>query len=189
MKQDIATYLVDSFIDFAGKEHKIVACALSQSPDDKEDNLRIGWVNKEGYMDIDNPLCPYVYRMVTVGIAICNPCDNFDEETGKRIAYNKAANIENLPRIYSTIPGIITKEIVNTFLKQQVEFVKDNPEKLILGYNKSKAEYEKINTIKNQIEQFTDEERVAFELALKGVNLTKFNNLATVYKNKIAKNE
>ena len=189
MKQDIATYLVDSFIDFAGKEHKIVACALSQSPNDKDDYLRIGWVDKEGNMDVDNPLCPYVYRMVTVGIAVCNPCDNFDEETGKRIAYNKAANIEYLPRIYATRPGIITKELVDAFLKQQVEFVKENPEKLISGYDESKAEYEKIQSVKNQIEQFTDEERVAFELALKGVNLTKLNNLAITYKNRIAKNE
>ena len=44
MKQDIATYLVDSFIDFEGKEHKFVACALSQSPEGP-DRLMVGWTD------------------------------------------------------------------------------------------------------------------------------------------------
>ena len=32
MKQDIAEYLVDSFVDFKGAIHQVVLCALSQSP-------------------------------------------------------------------------------------------------------------------------------------------------------------
>lgn len=48
MKQDVATYLMDSFIDFAGKEHKIIACALSQTPEASDYTLRVGWVNKQG---------------------------------------------------------------------------------------------------------------------------------------------
>lgn len=189
MKQDVATYLMDSFIDFAGKEHKIIACALSQSPDNTGDALRIGWVNKYGKMDIDNPLCHYVFRMVTVGIAICNPLDRFDEETGKRIAYNKAANIEYLPRIFTSGPGIITKKLVDAFLKQQIQFVKENPEKVIKGYNQSKLEYEKIQSVKKQIDQLTDEEKVVFNMAINGIDLSKYENLAIIYKNKIVKNE
>lgn len=33
MKQDIAEYLVDSFVDFKGDVHQVVLCALSQSPE------------------------------------------------------------------------------------------------------------------------------------------------------------
>ena len=47
MKQDIATYLVDSFVDYAGKEHKIIACALSQTPEDSSHNLKVCWVGSE----------------------------------------------------------------------------------------------------------------------------------------------
>ena len=48
MKQDVAEYLIDSFVDFKGEEHKIVACALSQSPEESEDGckLAVGWVNE-----------------------------------------------------------------------------------------------------------------------------------------------
>ena len=58
MKQDIATYVVDSFIDFAGKEHKFVACALSQTPDDKEADPMVGWVREYNQIDTDATLCP-----------------------------------------------------------------------------------------------------------------------------------
>lgn len=189
MKQDVATYLMDSFIDFAGKEHKIIACALSQSPDTSVCDLRVGWVNKQDKMLTDDPLCHYVHRMVTIGIAICNPADNFDEETGKRIAFNKAANIEYLPRIYAPGPGIITKDLVIAFLEQQVQFVKENPERVIKGYNQSKLEYEKIQRAKKQIENLTDEEKVVFDLAKSGADLSKYTELANIYNTKIHKYE
>ena len=42
MKQDIAEFLVDSFIDYKGDEHKIVLCALSQTPESSDgDNLML----------------------------------------------------------------------------------------------------------------------------------------------------
>ena len=189
MKQDVATYLMDSFIDFAGKEHKIIACALSQTPETSNYALRVGWVNKQGEMDIDQPLCHDVFRMVTIGIAICNPSDNFDEETGRRIAFNKAANIEYLPRIYVPGPGIITKELVIAFLEQQVQFVKENPERVIKGYNQSKLEYEKIQRAKQQIENLTDKEKVVFDLAKSGADLSKYTELANIYNTKIHKYE
>ena len=49
MKQDVAEYLIDSFVDFKGEEHKIVACALSQSPEASEDGckLAVGWVSDD----------------------------------------------------------------------------------------------------------------------------------------------
>ena len=123
MKQDIATYLVDSFIDYAGKEHKLVACALSQTPEDSDHTLKVCWLNSEDGALCNANIYHNVYRLVTIGVAVCNPEDNFDEETGKKIAYNKAANIEYAPRIYTTNRGVITKELVDTFLKQQVQFM------------------------------------------------------------------
>ena len=38
MKQDIAEFLVDSFIDYKGDEHKVVLCALSQTPEKNIDD-------------------------------------------------------------------------------------------------------------------------------------------------------
>ena len=66
MKQDIATYLVDSFIDYAGKEHKIVACALSQSPESDTHILMTGWVDNNDGIDTNDTLCEEVYRLSTI---------------------------------------------------------------------------------------------------------------------------
>ena len=188
MKQDIATYLVDSFVDYAGKEHGIVACALSQSPENEEDSvLKVGWVDKTDRLYVDAHLCHDVYRLVTIGIAICNPEDEFDVERGKNIAYNKAANIENLPRIYTPNKGVITKEIVDTFLKQQVKFVKENPERVIKGYVEAKKAYEETQKAKADIDNLSDDEKVAFNLAVKGFDLSKYMNLAKIYVKKLLK--
>ena len=39
MKQDIATYLVDSFIDYAGKEHNIPVIDIMQAYDDNIEQI------------------------------------------------------------------------------------------------------------------------------------------------------
>ena len=190
MKQDIATYLVDSFKDYAGKEHTLVACALSQSPENEVDStLKIGWVDNADRLYTDSFLCHDVYRMVTIGIAICNPEDEFDLERGKNIAYNKAANIEHLPRIYTPCKGVITKELVEVFLNQQVQFAKEDPERLIKGYDAAKKVYEETRDAKAAIEQLQGDERAAFDLAVKGIDFAKYIKLAKIYAKRILKNE
>lgn len=184
MKQDIATYVVDSFIDYAGKEHKFVACALSQSPEG-EDSLMVNWVSPLGYIVKDASIQDNIYRLVTIGIAICNPDDVFDLEKGKKLARNKAANIETLPRIYTTNKGVITQELVDTFLKQQIQFFKENPETLIKGYKEAKEAYEAVQKAKEEINKLTDEEKVVFNLAVKGVDFGKYSKLARIYLKKI----
>lgn len=180
MKQDIAVYQTDSFVDFEGKEHKIVACALSQSP--SSPFLKVGWVNEDDCLDDTDALYHNIYRMVTIGIAICNPDDEYNEEAGKRIARNKAANIENLPRIYATDKGIITKELVDAFLKQQIRFFKENPGTLIPGYDEAQRNRNHLQNVQREIEQMSDSEKTAFDLAVRGVDLSRFTTLAKVYK-------
>lgn len=186
MKQDIAIYKVDSFIDFTGKEHKFVACALSQSPVDKYDRYSISWIGSDNYAYDDT--IKDVYRMVTIGIAICNPEDEFDLEKGKTIARNKANN-GNLPRIYATTKGIITQELVETFLNQQIKFFKENPENFIGGYKEAKIKHETLEQAKSDISNLDEDEKKVFDLATKGFDFSKYVKLAKVYLTKLAKNE
>jgi hypothetical protein len=189
MKQDIATYVVDSFIDFEGKEHKFVACALSQSPESDDSRLMVGWTDDFDKMNSKEDLYHEVYRLVTVGFSVCNPIDKFDEEKGKKIARAKAANMETLPRIYTPCKGVITKELVDAFLKQQVQFAKEDPERLIKGYDAAKRVYEETRDAKAAIEQLQGDERAAFDLAVKGIDFAKYIKLAKIYAKRILKNE
>lgn len=189
MKQDIAIYVVDSFTDFAGKEHKLVACALSQSPNNESHSLRLGWADSNNVLDSEDKLYYDVYRMVTLGIAICNPSDTFDLEAGKRIAYNKAARIEGLPRLYATGKGVITQQLVDTFIQQQIQFVKENPASLIPGYKEAEAAYKAAQTAEKEISELNDQEKEIFNLAVKGFDFKKYINLAKIYISKIKKHD
>jgi hypothetical protein len=144
MKQDIAEFLVDSFIDYKGDEHKVVLCALSQTPEKSidDDNLMVVWSN--GY-DVDETadICHEVLRTVSLGIAICCPADKkaFSEEIGKKIALNRAE--KSIPKFVSLEPGVVNTTVVRAFLEQEMAFVKRCPEKFIKGYDEAKAHYNK----------------------------------------------
>ena len=187
MKKDIVNYLIDSFTDYQGKEHKIVACALSESPDHNNDeHLMVGWIDlHSGCIDYNSELKHNIYRLVTIGIAICNPEDKFDEELGKKVAYNKAANDESCPRLYVSDKGIITQELVDAFLKQQVRFIKENPGSIIKGYKEAEIKYNTLEQAKKDIANFTDDEKSAFKLAIEGHDLSKYAKLAKIYVKKL----
>lgn len=170
MKQDVAEYLIDSFVDFKGEEHKIVACALSQSPEESEDGckLAIGWVGEDdSYIDIYDPDYAEVCRVVSVGISVCHPTDTFDKERGKANAYNKALHDPKCPTIYTRDRGVASKTLVKAFLKQEVNFLKENPERIIKGYNQMKARFDKKQALKAKVEGLSDNEKLVVKLAMK----------------------
>lgn len=171
MKQDVAEYLIDSFVDFKGEEHKIVACALSQSPEESEDGckLTVGWVGDDSYMDIYDPDYSEVCRVVSVGISVCHPTDTFDKERGKANAYNKALHDPKCPTIYTKDRGVAGKTLVKAFLKQEVNYLKENPERIIKGYNKMKASFDKKQALKARIESLSDNEKLVINWQQKKV--------------------
>ncbi len=168
MKQDVTEYWIDSFVDFRGDEHKIVACALSQSPQKGEDGsqLVIGWADEPtSYIDTEDFDYAHIYRMVTIGISVCHPTDTFNEETGKARAYQKALNDPKCPTIYTKNKGVASRALIEAFLKQEVNFLKENPERIIAGYNQAKARFDKKQAIKDKIANLSDKERLVMKLA------------------------
>lgn len=179
MKQDIAEFLVDSFIDYKGDEHKIVLCALSQTPEknDDDDNLMVVWSN--GY-DIDETadICHDVFRTVSLGVAICCPADKkiFSEEIGKKIALNRAEKA--IPKFVSLEPGVVNTIVVKAFLEQEMAFVKNCPEKFIKGYEEAKAHYNKKLNLDKTVKNLSPEEAEVVEFAMNGIDVLKCAKLA-----------
>lgn len=169
MTQNVVEYLIDSFIDFKGQEHKIVACALSQVPEPYDDYyvLSIGRLNTmTNEMDYDSGFTE-ICRKVSIGISICHPTDKFNEETGKTKAYNKALHDPKCSTIYTSSRGVISKALVQTLLKQEIEFLKENPDRIIKGYSQEKAKFDKKQTLKNKIKNLSTKERLVIDLATK----------------------
>lgn len=178
MKQDIAEFLVDSFIDYKGDEHKIVLCALSQTPDQYDnDTLMVVWSN--GY-DVDETadICHEVLRTVSLGVAICCPADKkaFSEEIGRKIALNRAEKA--IPKFVSLEPGVVNTTVVRAFLEQEMAFVKKCPEKFIKGYDEAKAHYNKKLNLDKTVKNLSPEEAEVVEFAMNGIDILKCAKLA-----------
>lgn len=168
MKQIVTEYLIDSFVDFKGNEHKIVACALSRSPEEEYGcHLTVGFVDGDFYMDTCNPNYGRIYRIVSVGISICHPTDTFDEKKGKANAYRKALNDPKCSTIYTKNKGVANKALMEAFLKQEVDFLKENPERIIKGYNQMKANFDKKQALKTKVENLSDDEKLVIKLVTK----------------------
>ena len=178
MKQDIAEYLVDSFVDFKGDVHQVVLCALSQSPESIDsDNLMVAWSDDET-VDDSADIFHDVFRMVSLGIAICCPADKkvFSEEIGKKIALNRAE--KEVPKFVSIFPGVVNTTLVRAFLSQEMEFIKKNPEQFIVGYAEAKERYDKKINFEKTIQNLSEAEATIVEHAMKGVDILKCAKLA-----------
>ena len=181
MKNNVIEYLVDSFVDFKGEEHKVIACAVSNTPDTLDDcELAISYVDGD-YASYD--LRQYEKRIVSVGYSICNPEDTYNEEKGKNIAYRKALKNLSNPVLCPLVNGIINKTLTKALLKQEVKFIKDNPERVIRGYNDSMARYEKRKKTLEEYNALSEEERNLVDREMKENNLKKYSDLANRLKN------
>lgn len=178
MKQDVAEFLTDSFIDFKGNVHRVTLCALSQSPESTDgDYLMVAWSDGE---TVDDTADIYndVYRTVSLGMAICCPADEkaFSEEIGRKIAQNRAE--KEIPKFVSLCPGVVNTTLIRAFLRQEMEFIKKNPEQFIVGYAEAKARYEKNINLDKTIKNLTEEEATVVQAAMEGVDIIKCAKLA-----------
>jgi len=175
LKQD-AEYIVDSFVDFKGDEHKIIGCVLNVKPySNIGERFSVGW-RSDGCIWIDDPDFRNIQEIISVGIMICHPCDEFDLEKGKNMAYEKALHNPKCPKVYVSFKG--GKSLAKAFLKQEISFVKDNPGKIIKGYSQMKAGFEKKQNLIEKINNLSDKEKQAIALASE-VDIAKCNELAS----------
>lgn len=178
MKKDIPEFLTDTFIDYKGETHQVVICALSQSPKESEgDTLMVVWTDGET-VDESADIYHNVYRTVSLGIAICCPADKkiFSEEIGRKIALSRAETAT--PKFVSLVPGVVNTTLIKAFLKQEMEYIKKNPEQFIVGYEEAKNRYEKNINFKKAVSNLTEEEANIVQAAMNGVDIIKCAKLA-----------
>lgn len=147
----------DSFVDYAGKTHHFIIAAVS-------DNL------EKTYGDIPVVVVPqglcsktpgFAEKGIRIGISICNPEDKFDEKVGtlKAIARAERSGIA----LYSSDRGYINTTLVRAFLQQEAEYLKNNPEQYIAGYEDSKSRYLKRKSMEEMKENFSSTEKIIVE--------------------------
>jgi hypothetical protein len=151
MKKKIVT-VVSEFTDFKGLVHKFVVAAVSM-PVDADITIYDEDENYGGHT--------YAEKAVKLGVAVCNPVDKYDEEKGKAIAINKAISCDDYA-LYATLPGMINTAVVDALVKQEVEFIKNNPARVIPGYIEEKEKFEKRKAFTDALNALTEEERSVY---------------------------
>ncbi len=139
-------FVQGSFKDFRGFEHKFVIAGVIKSFDDTEENKSILLINRDDY--IGSYSGPSVYKVLSIGISICNPGngtteypgDTFSEKRGKLQAEGRANKY--MDRLVSfTKGGMLSEDVVDFFLTQTANNLVKNPGLFIKGYNAAAKKY------------------------------------------------
>lgn len=162
-------YLVDSFVDFKNVEHHFVICSLSETMPKTVHEL-----GKTDYEDGPlnsivvsySDMCDFdwdgeLVKSLSIGIAICNPEDDFNETIGKAKALGKAEN--SMPVLFATKSGVINTTMVSALMQQEANYLKSNPELYIKGYADAKKKYEQHQKDLDDLANLTEEELQAYE--------------------------
>lgn len=107
-------YIVDSFKDFTGEERKFVMAAVSLHGE------------PEVYIEEDDEPIDNDMKVLSIGVSVCRPDDEFNETLGKTIAEGKATKYRN-HALYAVDAGLINETMVKALLQQEAEYFKVNP--------------------------------------------------------------
>lgn len=119
-KQKFVDYREGSFIDFEGKDHYFVVCAVLK----------------------ESTILENLTRVLSFGVSFCNPIDKNNNELGKKIAYGKSINVKNT-NVLMGRAGLLNIDTVKYILDNEVNHVKQYPEQYSAAYAKAKEKYEK----------------------------------------------
>lgn len=174
MKQEVLNHLVGEFTDYKGLVHKIIVavtgevlpCYRNSKTHENEEYSVAHYTESCGEEDYK-----VVRRALRLGIAVCNPEDNFNEEKGKNSAIGRAMNSD--PVLYATKSGIFSPTLVDALLKQELEYVCANPDVIIPGYTDSKKRYEYNQKMNAEIEGLSGDEKKCLEILTSSNTLQK----------------
>lgn len=145
----------DSFEDYAGNTHHFVVAAISDNfkegecPDIVEAN------------DFHADVLGSVIKGVKIGVAICNPTDEYNERAGVCRAIARAEEADYA--ILSTSRGYINEHVVRALLASEAKYIKNNPEKYIPGYIEMRDRYLNNQEMEKIHKNFSEVERIVIE--------------------------
>lgn len=145
----------DKFTDFKGDVHNFTVAAVLMPFKPGEASLEVTVADPELLVDDDmqlviadgepvildttETLAP-VFKMISIGIAICNPTDKFVPFKGERQAEGRA--VKYCDRVIAASKGgMLTEAEANYFLDVTVANIITNPGLFIKGYNDAERKW------------------------------------------------
>lgn len=162
-------FFVDSFVDYQGIEHHFVVASLSQTLPKTEKEFFDDTDTPDAevshhvmsYTEYDSIETAKVLKSLSLGISICNPEDEFNVEVGKAKALARAKC--SVPVLFATKPGVINTTMVKALMKQEAEYLKNNPDAYIKGYSTAEKKYEQYQKDLDTLANLTDEQLQFYE--------------------------
>lgn len=143
----------DKIVDFAGKEHWFFIASSKQTiKSESKDPAEIVL-----HQEINVDYVGFAGVGLSIGIAICNPLDRFDEAIGIKVAQNRADNSE--PVLFANFPSQMGDSLVKAYLLQEAKYIKANPQKFIAGYKNAEQKYFEEKEIEKIQQEFSDLEK------------------------------
>ena len=134
-------YRIGEFIDFAGRTRKYVVAAVSELID----YACVTTVTHDADITMDE-----VVKKLSLGFAICNPEDKWNEELGKKIALGKA--MKRPARVmYTSHAGMINTDVVNALINQEMKYAEKAPSTVFKGYETAEKKWIENHRINSQL--------------------------------------
>lgn len=114
-------YIVDSFKDFTGEERKFVMAAVSLHGE------------PEVYIEEDDEPIDNDMKVLSIGVSVCRPDDEFNET------------------------------MVKALLQQEAEYFKVNPGRYLAGYDRDAEKYHRSTRIESYIDTLSGEAETTFK--------------------------
>lgn len=156
--KEIVTYRYGSFNDYKGQEHKIIVCAISQRVNEgtqMEASPVTLYEDEYDEFGIDQPIT----KILSFGVAICNPIDAYSQEHGEMIAYNRAKKFTDCPLLTTSKSGFFNTSTVAALIENYISYIQKDPGSVIAGYDSAKAKFFEEQDLKNDISKMNDTDK------------------------------
>ena len=147
------SYKVDEFIDYAGNTRKFVIAAVSIQSN--------GLINAYDNEQDDFVVVNNYEKILSVGISVCRPSDEFDENLGVTIAEGKAIKNQD-HAMYISDGGLVNNKLVDALLEQEAEFFKKDPGYYLAGYNNDAKKYQENKSLKEYEKTLEGDAKVTY---------------------------
>lgn len=148
-------YVEKSFLDASGKPRKMVVCGVIRKPEGELVLASIDRMTKGGLLETrilskvkEFEDDGHIRSGIFLGVAVCSSTDQYDFETGKKIALGRALN-GNRPQkwVHTDFPEIFNETVLGCITEEYAKMIANSPEKYAPGFYRTEAleEYEKLS--------------------------------------------
>lgn len=159
-------YKQGNFIDYKGAQVNFILAAVSIPT-----NTVLVPVDEDGFETEEEQV--ESAKLLSLGLAVQRPGDEWDEELGKKIAYGKAVKRRD-HALTTTDAGMINTRMVEAVLEQEASYMQVNPGRYIAGYDEARDKYLEAKAKVEYLNSLTAEEKLAINVVASIKNPQKF---------------